>query len=442
MVFKRSPRGRAVLLLSAVFITIGIVGSFQAELPFLYLGIGLLLYYYVSKLVLQLKVSGLNRLEVTRDVPSRVDEEQGIDVTVSMTNPTFLRLGAEVMDSYPPFCRLTAGTNVATVNIPAKGYSRLSYSLSTTSVGAQQFGQLRLLVRDIAGPFFFERDIDVKGRVEVTPKGDVIPRGALATLSISTYGGTVASRRKGEGFDFADIRKYMVGDPYKRIEWSSTARSRQLMVRETMAETQLNVMVALDVTETMAYGEAGQTKLDYSARAVASLARYLAARGDSVGLTLMGGPDSTQVIPLAHGNLQVTRILRALGGLTFVPDDPKAVDTAVRRALALGQIKGRGLFLVITDLDSEVDLSPLKNLLAMKHEVIVISPYTPLFEAHGLGGLDRVLYAVNTAHQRLARRKLLKDASKIGVRVFDVGPKDFFPKLIARVEDMRRMGGS
>ena len=128
--------------------------------------------------------------------------------------------------------------------------------------------------------------------------------------------------------------------------------------------------------------------------------------------------------------------------MTFVPDDPKAVDTAVRRALALGQIKGRGLFLVITDLDSEVDLSPLKNLLAMKHEVIVISPYTPLFEAHGLGGLDRVLYAVNTAHQRLARRKLLKDASKIGVRVFDVGPKDFFPKLIARVEDMRRMGGS
>lgn len=442
MVFKRSPRGSAVLLLSAVFITLGIVGSSQSELPFLYLGVGLLLYYYVSKLVLELKISAVNRLQVARDFPARIDEEQRIDVTVSMINATFLRIGTEVFDSYPSFCRLSSGTNVAVVNIPAKGFSKLSYTLSTTSVGAQKFGPLRLLVRDIAGLFFYERDIDVQNSVEVTPKGDAIPRGALAGLALSTYGGAVISRRKGEGFDFADIRKYQVGDPYKRIEWSSTARSRQLMVRETSLETQLNVMVALDITETMAYGEAGLTKLDYSARAVASLARYLAVRGDSMGLTLMGGTDNTQVIPLAHGRVQVTRILRALSGLTFAPNDSKAVDSAVRRAIAFGNIKGRALFLVITDLDSDVDLTPLKQLLAMKHEVILISPYTPLFEAHGLAGLDQVLYAVNTAHQRIARRKLLKDASKIGVRVFDVGPKDFFPKLIARVEDLRRMGGS
>ena len=442
MVFKRSPRGSAVLLLSAVFITLGIVGSLQSELPFLFLGVGLLIYYYVSKLVLELKISAVNRLQVARDHPARIDEEQKIDVTVSMINSTFLRIGTEVFDSYPSFCRLSSGTNVAVVNIPAKGFSKLSYTLSTTSVGVQQFGPLRLLVRDIAGLFFYERDIDVQSSVEVTPKGDVIPRGALAGLALSTYGGAVTSRRKGEGFDFADIRKYQVGDPYKRIEWSSTARSRQLMVRETSLETQLNVMVALDITETMAYGEAGQTKLDYSARAVASLARYLATRGDSMGLTLMGGTGFTQVIPLTRGRGQVTMILRTLSGLTFAPNDPRAVDFAVRRAIAFGSIKGRALFLVITDLDSDVDLTPLKQLLAMKHEVILISPYTPLFEAHGLVGLDRDLYAVNTAYQRIARRKLLKEASKIGVRVFDVGPKDLFPKLIARVEDLRRMGGS
>ena len=64
MVLKRSPRGSAVLLLSAVFITLGIVGSSQSELPFLYLGVGLLVYYYVSKLVLELKISAVNRLQV------------------------------------------------------------------------------------------------------------------------------------------------------------------------------------------------------------------------------------------------------------------------------------------------------------------------------------------------------------------------------------------
>ena len=81
------------------------------------------------------------------------------------------------------------------------------------------------------------------------------------------------------------------------------------MVRELNAETQLNVMVLLDSSESMAYGEAGRTKLDYAARAVASLVTYLSKRGDFVGLTIVQGDKPAAVLPLARGELQAYRLL-------------------------------------------------------------------------------------------------------------------------------------
>ena len=442
MVFHRTPRGNTILLLSAVLVTLGVAGPVQSTPAFLLAGVGLFLYYYISKLVLEMKTKALDTLDIMRAYAKRTDEKREVDVTLSFVNKTFVRLNAEVLDPYPSLFRLKSGSNVAVLTIPSKGYSSLTYRIAPTSVGSQAFGPVRVITRDIAGLFFYERRISAPDAIDVTPKAEEITRGALAAMMISAYGGSITSRRKGEGMDFADIRKYQSGDPYKRIEWSSTARTGQLMVRETHAETQLNVMLLLDATETMAYGEAGQTKLDYAARAVTSLLGYLSGRGDLVGLTLVGSAESAEVIPIARGQLQTTRILHRLSSLRTTPSETGKLSKAVRSSLAFGRVKGRTLFFIITDFESEVDLTALKLLVKMNHEVIVISPQTSLFEAHGLKGLDRTLYSINTSYQWRTRKKVLREAAKLGIQVLDVGPKDFFPKLVGRVEELRRMGGS
>ena len=442
MVFKRTPRGNTVLLLSAVFITLGLVAVLGSTLALLLAGIGLFLYYYVSKLVLQIKTKALDLLEVRRAYTKRIAEGGEVEVTVSFVNRTFIRLNAEVVDPYPPLFRLKVGSNAVVLAIPAKGYSRMVYAMTPTSVGSHPFGAVSLVTRDIAGLFYYERRIPVPDFIDVTPSGEEIARGALTAMMISAYGGSITSRRKGEGMDFADIRKYEPGDPFKRIEWSSTARTGELMLKETHAETQLNVMLLLDITETMAYGEAGVTKLDYAARAVTSLVAYLTRRGDLVGLTLIGGKESAEVIPIAKGRLQTTRIMSRLSSVRTTPSQAQKLSMGVKRSLALGRVKGRTLFFVITDMESEVDLAALKQLVGMKHEVIVISPFTPLFEAHGLTGLDKTIYSINATYQWRTRKRIVREAAKLGIRVLDVGPSDFFPKLVARVEEMRRRGGS
>src|SRR6266700_2155612 len=105
------------------------------------------------------------------------------------------------------------------------------------------FGLLQIGRQTIAvvytgiGLFFYQRVMIVEDEVEVAPRGRELVRGNLKAEAFSTFSSSLASPRKGEGIEFADIREYTYGDPYKRIEWKSTARTGELMVRELYAET-------------------------------------------------------------------------------------------------------------------------------------------------------------------------------------------------------------
>jgi len=225
LTFLRTPRGTVILLLSAVFVAFGFLQLGEGSVPLVYTGIGLFLFYYVSRLILQIKIAVLNKTEVARYAAHSISEDKRLFVGLKFTNASPVALRLEVFDSYPPFFRLKSGSNSAIITVPGKGYSILRYELSPTSIGRQEFGSLHVVMRDLAGLFFYQRDIQGWTSVEVNPHTRELARGALTATAFSTYSGPVVSRRKGEGMEFADIRQYSFGDPYKRIEWKATART-------------------------------------------------------------------------------------------------------------------------------------------------------------------------------------------------------------------------
>src|SRR5439155_3253083 len=113
-----------------------------------------------------------------------------------MTNTTNMGDQVEVFDTYPPYFRLQNETNTALVTVPGRGYTRLSYELQPTSIGEHEFGPMHLVMRDIARLFFYQRDIDVHGSVEVTPGVKELARGSLTANAFSSYSGPIVTRRK------------------------------------------------------------------------------------------------------------------------------------------------------------------------------------------------------------------------------------------------------
>src|SRR5688500_6413651 len=96
--------------------------------------------------------------------------------------------------------------------------------------------------------------------------------------------GTYTSRSRGSGFDFDEHRPYRPGDDVRRIDWNVTARMHLPFVRETHAERELNVIVALDLSASMGFGTATLDKQELMLYIAACFAFSAAADQINLGL--------------------------------------------------------------------------------------------------------------------------------------------------------------
>ncbi len=110
----------------------------------------------------------------------------------------------------------------------------------------------------------------------------------------------------GKGLEFDRIREYQPGMDSKRIDWKIFARTGKLFIRSYKEERELNIIIILDVSDTMLLGTNNYTKNQYASVIAGILAFAANEAGDNVG----GGVFSDRVqilldnepdfIPLLH----------------------------------------------------------------------------------------------------------------------------------------------
>lgn len=91
--------------------------------------------------------------------------------------------------------------------------------------------------------------------------------------------GPYRSAFKGEGIEFADARPYEVGDDWRRIHWSLTARKNQPYLRLGQEERELTCVIAIDRSPSMRIS-AEKEQLTLSAAVALGLSAVL--NGDRV----------------------------------------------------------------------------------------------------------------------------------------------------------------
>jgi uncharacterized protein (DUF58 family) len=127
-------------------------------------------------------------------------------------------------------------------------------------------------------------------------------------------------RQRGLGSDLREIRDHTPGDPFKRIAWKATARTRKLMVREFESEIMVTHWLMLDISSTMRSTRPGKSKLDYGLALCATFARMALEAGDRVGLLTFDHRIYSQVKP-SEGRPQLHRIIDRLMELHSIVDE-------------------------------------------------------------------------------------------------------------------------
>lgn len=180
--------------------------------------------------------------------------------------------------------------------------------------------------------------------------------------------GTFTSRLRGAGFDFDEHRIYRPGDDVRRIDWNVTARLNAPFVRETHADRELNIVIALDLSRSMTFGPDRRSKKDVMLFVAACL--VFSALADQVNIGFLAFTDRVVLYRAPRRTrARAWSMLEELWALD-VPPSGSAVLPAVR--YLAGHLKKVSSIFLVSDFITDEDLDHGKDLkvLAATHDVI------------------------------------------------------------------------
>ncbi|MGB0836679.1 MAG: DUF58 domain-containing protein [Flavobacteriaceae bacterium] len=107
----------------------------------------------------------------------------------------------------------------------------------------------------------------------------------------SILGGKHASKLRGRGMDFEEVRNYVPGDDIRNIDWKVTARTKKTHSKVFSEEKEKPVFILVDQSKSMFFGSTNYTKSVIAAQLASTIAFRVLKEGDRVGGLIMGDTD-------------------------------------------------------------------------------------------------------------------------------------------------------
>ena len=288
----------------------------------------------------------------------------------------------DVLLELPQDLPVLEGGNPRLLHLADGQRRELTFRVALGRWGGFRVGRVYLRTEDLFGVFRHETVVDRRLPVKVYPTEEAI-RELLRPHETQVFAGNHVSRQKGEGIEFADLRRFASGDRVRHVNWRASARRGELWVNEYHAERNSDVVIVLDSFSEARRG--GRSTLDPALRAAATLAARYLRQKDRVGFVTFGGM-LNWLLP-STGTTQLYRIVDAMLDTQIVLSYAwKGVDVVPRRTLAphalvlaltpllderavgaLLDLRGRGFDLVV------IEVSPLSFLPAAQSDVEVLA---------------------------------------------------------------------
>lgn len=164
--------------------------------------------------------------------------------------------------------------------------------------------------------------------------------------------GDSRSALKGTGFEFHQIREYLLGDDIRFIDWHASARMNNILVKEYREERSRTVIIALDISASMFYASDVMNKYEIATKIAVILSLITYYGNDQLGLILFS--DTLEwYIPPRSGQAHIYMIIEQI--LSVKPAHKKtAVNVAIDKLLSIKQ-KNAVVFLISDYIDDVLE---------------------------------------------------------------------------------------
>ena len=209
-----------------------------------------------------------------------------------------------------------------------------------------------------------------------------------ARLIRAGFAGDYHSAFHGRGIEFSQVREYQPGDDIRTIDWNVTARTGAPHVKEFVEERDLTVIVAVDVSASMAFGSVDWRKCDIAAELAAVFAFSAVENSDRAGLLLFSDTVRKFIPPRrGRGHAEVlvhAAVSAAMRGCSGAADFDRAAQFLERVNAK------RAVVLVISDY-LNLNFEKAMKRLNRRHDLIALCITDPREERFPVGALARVV---------------------------------------------------
>lgn len=198
----------------------------------------------------------------------------------------------------------------------------------------------------------------------------------------SILSGRHASRLRGRGLNFEEIRAYVPGDDLRHLDWKASLRVGRALVRSYTEERDRPALLVIDQRISMFYGTRRAMKSVVAAE-IAALCAWMAFQmGDRTGAVMFDDQHIQSVRPRrsrSHVEMLLGTLARSNQALRAddpVRGNPRQLDAALRAALHLATHDY--LVLVVSDfLGADEETLQLVRELAVHNDVIGALVFDP-----------------------------------------------------------------
>ncbi|MEN8249292.1 MAG: DUF58 domain-containing protein [Bacteroidota bacterium] len=231
----------------------------------------------------------------------------------------------------------------------------ITYEFRPVNRGVYTFGDIHILVETSFG--LVQKKFTVKASQDAAVYPSFIQLRKYAYFAIHNRLDEIGIkniRRLGASNEFEQIRDYVQGDDFRKINWKATARKRELMVNEFQEERAQNIYCVIDTGRNMHMPFEGLSLLEYAINASLVLLGVAQAKGDRAGLIEFSHKVDT-LLPAHARASQMKRIIESLYSTKVQQKDSDYLNLYKQIRFHVGK---RSLMVLFTNFNS---LSGLKR---------------------------------------------------------------------------------
>lgn len=269
----------------------------------------------------------------------------------------------------------------------------------------------------------------------------VVQQAAQRNTTLRSYlQGLRVQKRIGDGQAFEALRSFQPGHDTRAIDWSVSARMRELHVREFKEERNHSIALAFDTGRMMCRDIDGITRLDHALNASMHLSYVALRMGDRVGM--LGFDEVIHRWSAPRDGIETLRHLtEEAQHLPYTLNVPNLRGASVHLHQKLPR---RSILFFFTDIDGSQDPRALLEALAplhKKHQVHVVTLQDAPRQNYGALRRDEDIDTA-LAHATLLRKRegALRALRARGIRIIDATPETLPNALLEHYQDVKQRG--